>query len=314
MRNLVVIAAGLLALSAGAAFADPVLKSEVDVAGNVVTVADMFADAGDLADRPLFLAPAPGTSGSVAIDDVRLAALKAGIPSFDDRGVTSVEVSRLSTPVDTDTLTRLISAELGRRGMLPGGASAVTTFERPPEGLVAAAEPEPVQLTNFQYAAETGLFSARFALAGEADPLDVTGRIDLVVDAPALAATLPAGTILKASDIVTEKVPLRMAQNGNLAAAGQLIGKQLQRQSLAGMVLKATDVADPQLIARNDLVTVYLHAGPMTLTVRGTALNAASLGQPVSVMNAASKKIVHGIARADGAVEVSAAPLSVAGL
>ena len=80
------------------------------------------------------------------------------------------------------------------------------------------------------------------------------------------------------------------------------------------MVLKVSDVGDPELVARNDQVTVYLHSGPLTLTIKGTAMNAASLGQPVAVMNATSKKIIRGLARADGAVEVSAGPTNVAGL
>ena len=135
-----------------------------------------------------------------------------------------------------------------------------------------------------------------------------------MVEAPQLANTLPAGTIIGADDIVMRPVSLRLVQNGNVASEDELVGKQLVRQSRAGMVLKSTDVSDPQLVARNDLVTVYLHAGALTLTVKGTALNAASLGQPVAVLNAASKKIVHGTARADGAVEITATPLSVAGL
>jgi flagella basal body P-ring formation protein FlgA len=309
-----VLAASLLAIIATPALADPVLKTEVDVAEKVVTVGDMFTGAGDLAGRPLFLAPAPGTSGSVPLDDIRIAALKAGIPSFDAQGMSAVEVSRLSTPVDADLLTGLISTELAQRGLLPGAATVDASYDARLDGTLAAATAQPVQLATLHYAPETGLFSARFVLAGEDQPLDVTGHLDLMVEAPALTTTLGAGTILKPSDFTLRKVALRLVQNGNVASPDQLVGKQLTRQSMAGMVLKASDVADPQLVSRNDLVTVYLHAGPMTLTVRGTALNAASLGQPVAVMNAASKKIVHGIARSDGAVEVSASPLSVAGL
>ena len=55
----------------GAAFALPVLETEVDTANRVVTVGDMFKDAGSLASQPLFLAPAPGTTGTVSIDAVR---------------------------------------------------------------------------------------------------------------------------------------------------------------------------------------------------------------------------------------------------
>jgi flagella basal body P-ring formation protein FlgA len=307
-------AAILLLVAPPVSAAMPALKPAIAVAEKVVTVGDMFANAGDLAGKPLFLAPAPGTTGDVAIGDIRLAADNAGLYAFDDRGATSVAVTRLSTTIGSDDLALLLNDELRARGLLPDGATAQPRFDGRLAPLTVAATPNPATLVNLRYVPETGLFAARFALAGIEAPLDVTGRIDLMVEAPQLAATLPAGTILKASDIVTARVPLRLVQNASVATLDQLVGKQLQRQSLAGMVLKVSDVSDPVLIDRNELVTVYLHAGALTLTVKGTALNAASLGQPVSVLNASSKKMVHGVARADGAVEVSLAPQNIAGL
>jgi flagella basal body P-ring formation protein FlgA len=290
------------------------LRPQVDVSARTVTVGDMFTDAGKLATEPLFLAPAPGTSGTVSVADVRLAAARAGLADFDDAGARNVRVTRLAVPVDAATLTSLMTADLKARGVLAAGVSLQASFDTGLNGLSAAAVADPVQLVNLRFTPETGLFAARFSLAGIDRPLDITGRLDQMVLAPQLDATLAAGTLLKASDIVMQKVPLRFVENGNIATIDQLVGKQLQRQSRAGMVLKVSDVADPQLIARNDVVTVYLHSGPLTLTIKGTALNAASLGQPVSVLNSASKRIVHGVARTDGAVEVTTAPLSVAGL
>jgi flagella basal body P-ring formation protein FlgA len=297
-----------------AVLASPVLKAEVAVAGKTVTVGDMFDGAGNLASAPLFLAPAPGTSGLVQIADIRLAASRAGIDDFDDHGSTGVEVSRLATTVDAPQLTALISKALKDRGVLTDGVTANAFFDAPLTALKAAAVPNPATLADFRYAPDSGLFAARFDLAGVDTPLDLTGRVDLMVEAPTLTETLGPGAILSAADIVMQPVSLKFADSGNIATIDQLLGKQLQRQSRAGMVLKITDVTDPQLIARSDLVTVYLHVGSLTLTVKGTALNAASLGQSVAVLNSTSKKIIHGTARADGAVEITTAPMIVAGL
>ena len=302
----------LLALQT--ALAAPVLKPQVDIAAAVVTVGDMFTDAGTLAEQSLFLAPAPGTTGLVSIADVRLAAAKAGIVDFDDQGATAVRVSRLATIVDDKLLTKLISDDLAARGILTEGMTANALFDTSLDGLSAAAIADPVQLANLRYTPESGTFTARFILAGQDLPLDVTGRLDLMIEAPQLVATLGAGTILTPNDLEMRPIPLKFAENSSIATLDQLVGKQLQRQSRAGMVLRVADVADPQLISRNDQVTVYLHSGPLTLTIKGSALNSASLGQPVAVMNSASKRIVHGVARADGAVEITTAPLSVAGL
>ena len=59
----------------------------------------------------------------------------------------------------------------------------------------------------------------------------------------------------------------------------------LERAGRADLMLRAGDVVDPQVVARNQMVTVILRSGPMTLTVKGQALNAASQGQPVRRLN-----------------------------
>ena len=297
----------------GAAFALPVLETEVDTANRVVTVGDMFKDAGSLASQPLFLAPAPGTTGTVSIDAVRDAAARAGLNDFDAQGAEAVRVSRLATTVTASALSALISDELKVRGVLTPGVTAQTSFDTSLDGLEAAAVTDPIQLGDLRYS-DDGSFVARFTLAGVDTPIDLAGHFVLMTEAPELADTLAAGTILSADDIVLRTVPLNQVANTNVASPDQLIGKALQRQSRAGMVLKITDVADPQVIERNGQVTVYLRVGPMTLTVRGRALNSASAGEPVDVLNTLSKHVLHGVARADGSVQMPAGPVNVAGL
>ena len=315
MKKLLIAAlfAGLAGAISTGASALPVLDNQVDTPNRVVTVGDMFKEAGPLADQPLFLAPAPGTSGVVSIDAIRLAAAKVGLDEFDDQGAAEVRVSRLSTPVTAASLNTLINTSLKSRGLLTGGVTAISAFDVSLDGLQAAATPDPVQLLDLRYSPESGLFAARFALAGVTSPLDVTGHIELVEQAPALTASLDAGTILSADDLVEQQVPVSLL-GGDAASADELIGKALLRQSRAGVILRTSDVGNPQVITRNDIVTIYLHAGAMTLTVKGTALNSASVGETVAVLNTISKRVVHGIANADGSVEISATPLSVAGL
>ena len=92
-----------------------------------------------------------------------------------------------------------------------------------------------------------------------------------------------------------------------------MLGQQLERPGRANLMLRVGDVVAPQVVARNQMVTVVLRSGPMTLTVKGQALNAASQGQPVQVLNTATRKILSGVALSDGAVEITNT-LNVAGL
>lgn len=305
---------GLGLLAAAPALSAPALRSDVVVSSAIVTVGDLFTDAGINAEEALFRAPAPGTTGLVDIAAIRQAAAKVGIDNFDDLGFTEIRVGRAAAVVDEAMLAALISDDLVARGIVAAGIEAETEFSAAIEPINAEWTDAPAKLDSLRYLPGNGAFTARFTIAGRPAPLDVSGRIELTVDAPHLIAGLPAGRVLQASDVEMRRVPLKFAESNGYAPIEALVGKALQRQSRAGMMLRPADVADPLVIARNDQVTVFFRNGAMTLTVKGLALTAAAKGQTVQVINTASKRVLTGVAVANGTVEVSATSLAIAGL
>lgn len=291
-------------LSASTAFALPTLKGEITVNKAIVTVGDMFEGAGTLAETGIFLAPQLGTTGVVALADVERAAAMVGLTEFENVGFTRVRVARASTVVDAAMLDGLISADLARRGIVSGDVTAELRFDIADVSYAAEAVANPVNLLSLRYTPGNNAFTARFTIAGIDAPVDLDGTIQLMTKAPRLAATLPGGSILTQDDFEFASVPLATADAGGYADIEQLLGKQLVRQARGGIMLKATDVTDPKVVTRNTLVTVVLKTGPMTLTVKGTALTTAAAGEPVDVLNVVTKKILHGVARSDGAVEI----------
>ena len=300
--------------STAAALAQPSLKGDITVNADLVTVGDMFDNPGELSEPAIFRAPAPGTTGIVPIASVASAAKLVGITGFDNVGYTRIRVTRLTTVVDAPALSSLITADLDRRGALANGVTAETHFDLANVSFNASQVPVPAPLSDLRYAPQTGQFTARFMIAGIDRPVDLTGAVQLMTKAPRLLDTHAAGTILTAADFELAEVPLSTAAAGGYADLDQLVGKQLVRQSRAGMMLKASDVGEPTVVARNALVTVILKAGAMTLTVRGQALSTAAAGEPVDVLNTLTKKVLHGVARADGTVEILSAATTVASL
>jgi flagella basal body P-ring formation protein FlgA len=250
----------------------------------------------------------------VDIGAVRTATALVGLTAFNDEGLLKVRVARSGTTVDSPMLSKLMEADLRARHMVEDGMTVNTAFDAPLPTITAAAVDTPVQLITMHFLPSTGYFTARFMIAGVAAPLDVSGRIDLMLPAAHLVSSLPAGAILQPQDVEMRPEPVAIAEAAGAGGIEQFVGKQLQRQSRAGMLLHPSDVGAPTLISRNDSVIVYLRSGAMTLSVKGQALNAASQGQPVAVLNLTSKKVLHGTALANGAVEISNDPLSVAGL
>lgn len=308
------IAALATTLFAGVAFAAPVLKADILVTNPVVTVGDMFSDAGMAAEEALFRAPLPGTSGLVPLSAVRTAAARIGLGAFSAEGLENVRVTRAATVIDEAYLEQVITKDLIGRGILTPGMSADTMFSSAFTPINAEAVSTPVTVSSLRYLPGSGAFVARFVVAGIDKPIDVTGNIELMIAAPHLTANLPAGTILSPANIEMRQVALRFAESTGVTRMEDVIGKALTRSSRDGMMLKPADIAVPTTIAKNDLVTIYFRKGPMTLTVRGQAVTSAATGGPVQVLNLMSKRVISATALAAGAVEVSNDPLALAGL
>jgi flagella basal body P-ring formation protein FlgA len=314
-RTLAILGTAAISLGlGGGALAAPTLRAEITVTAPVVTVGDMFDDAGALAGKPLFRSPAPGTTGNVALEAVREAARRAGLTGYDATDVLAVRVARAATPVDGAMLGDLIGAELARRGLLARGVEPETRFDRADLHFNAEVSDQPAKLVELRYLPGSGSFAARFAIAGVDRPVELTGAIELMAEVPRLARNLPAGAVLGPADVEMARVPLKFAGNA-VAGPGDLVGKALLRNARAGLTLTPADVAEPLVITRNAMVTVFLRTGPMTLTVKAQALGGASAGAPIDVLNTVTRRILHGTATASGAVEITTAgPFPVAGL
>jgi flagella basal body P-ring formation protein FlgA len=153
MMKLILASALAMLLPAFAAVAAPSLKADITVHGAVVTVGDMFDDAGAMAGTALFRAPALGTSGDVTVADVRQAAALAGFSGYDVGTLAAVTVSRPSTTIDAAALSALLADTLRRRGVLSGDMVLDARFDIGSPVFTADATPAPASLTDLRYGA-----------------------------------------------------------------------------------------------------------------------------------------------------------------
>ena len=200
------------------------------------------------------------------------------------------------------------------QGILRDGVSVTARLNQRLGNLYAASSDQPIKLDRLNYTPGNTGFSARFILAGRSRPLDISGRLDFFVQTPHLTRTLPAGSILTPADVEMRAVTLQFANSAQLPMLDQVIGQQLRRQMRQGVAVRLNDIAAPTLISRNEIVTIYLKSGAMTLTVKGQALADASRGQAVSVLNLLSKTVIQGIAVNPGTVEIRSRTNQVAAL
>jgi flagella basal body P-ring formation protein FlgA len=119
------------------------------------------------------------------------------------------------------------------------------------------------------------------------------------------ARSLQAGEVVQPTDLVWAKVAA--APSDAPSDADIVIGQAAKRPLRAGAVVQARDVAAAQVIKNGDLVTVTYDADGISLTMQGKAMGAAGVGEPLSVQNPISKKIVQAVAAGPGQAVVGPA-------
>jgi flagella basal body P-ring formation protein FlgA len=110
--------------------------------------------------------------------------------------------------------------------------------------------------------------------------------------------SLAAGAVVTAEDLAWTPVP--RAPTDGPTDADQAIGLQLKKPVRAGATVSARDLTAAQVIAKNDTVTVQYRAGSVRLALQGKALSSAGVGDPVRILNPASKTVVEAVAAGPG--------------
>ena len=86
------------------------------------------------------------------------------------------------------------------------------------------------------------------------------------------------------------------------------VGMQARRQLRAGQALRTADLAKPDLVQRDQNVTLIYETAGLYLTVRGKALESGTEGDAVNVMNLQSKRTVSGTVIGRGQVAITGVP------
>jgi flagella basal body P-ring formation protein FlgA len=140
--------------------------------------------------------------------------------------------------------------------------------------------------------------------AGVPTKLRFTGTAVETVEAAVLARGVERNEVIKSSDVIIERRP--KAEVGNDAAGrDNAVGMQARRQLRAGQALRVTDLAKPDLVTRDQNVTLIYESAGLYLTIRGKALEGGTEGDAVNVLNLQSKRTVSGIVVGRGQVSVA---------
>lgn len=114
------------------------------------------------------------------------------------------------------------------------------------------------------------------------------------------ARTIPANTVLTFDDLTTAAT----SSSGGVDDPFELVGKEARVSLYAGRPIKQSDVIEPAVVERNQMVLLIYQSGSLSIRTDGRALDRAAAGQTISVMNLNSRSTVLAEIGSDGAAYV----------
>ena len=295
----------------------PRLKTDAIVSGNLVRIGDLVEHAGDAASVAIFRAPDLGYTGTVPVDSVLAALRPHGLTDVDAHGVAEIVVTRSSRSVTAREIeTSIVNALAGQHGLGKADNLSLRIDQTLRTIHLESSAKGTLEVVRLGFDPRRQRFDVVFDIPGSAilkrTPLHLSGTVIETREFVTPVRAIQRGQIVTRSHVAIERRPRREVTDDVLTRIESVIGLAARRSLRSGAPLRQTDLMPPELVQRNDTVTLLFQVPGMLLTVRGKALDSGARGAPVSVLNLQSKRTVHGIVTGPGRVTVATSATRVA--
>jgi flagella basal body P-ring formation protein FlgA len=287
----------------------PTLKRAATVTTDIVRIGDLIDNAGAAADTPIFRSPDVGTTGAVPVKKVLDAIRMHHLYLVDTGCLSEVEVTRTGRSIDASEIeARIASIFAGRSGL--GEAKDLTvTLDRPAQPItIEASATGELAVRNAALDPRSGRFDITFDLPGSPPArrgsLRFGGTVIETAPTAVLTRALARGEIIRATDLAIERRPKADIPAEAIRSPDEVVGLATRLALRTGQPLRRADLSRPELVHRDDNVTLVFEVPGILLTTRGKALDAGAEGDVVSVLNPQSKRTVQGIVSGSGRVTV----------
>ncbi len=316
---LVVVALATLAGPAAAqvtAALKPKLKAEAVVNGDLVRIGDLVANAGIIADVPIFRAPDLGATGMVPAEAVVEAVRSHALVGLDTGGLSEVSVTRASRAIAAEDIEFCITHALSAQFALGDTKNIALNFdsELHTVNVEPAAKGDP-HVARITYDARNGRFYVVVELPGGTNaraPLRLSGHATTMTDVAVLANPVERGAILKDSDVVLERRPRAEITRDVVTDRARAVGFAARNAIEPGRPLRTAQLMKPEMVQRNEQVTLVYEVPGIVLTVRGKAAEGGAEGDVITVLNEQSKRSVQGVIVGPGRVFIDSQASRVA--
>ena len=126
-----------------------------------------------------------------------------------------------------------------------------------------------------------------------------------MMDVVTVVRPIARGEIVKHADIAIERRPRSEIGRDIITERERAVGLASRNVMQPGRALRMTDLMKPEIIQRNETVTIIYEMTGITLTVRGKAAEGGAEGDTISVLNEQSKRTVQGVIAGPGRVVIA---------
>ena len=128
----------------------------------------------------------------------------------------------------------------------------------------------------------------------------------LLSASPAAAETVVAARTIRAQSVITvdDVIIDGQATAASIEAARNIIGMEARVALFAGRPIRPSDVAQPAVVERNQIIPLLFERNGMVISTDGRALGRAGPGDTIRVMNIGSRTTVSATIGNDGVAYV----------
>jgi flagellar basal body P-ring formation protein FlgA len=290
-------------------FAPPALKRSITVTSDIVRLGDLIDNAGGFAAIPVFRSPDLGTTGAVPARKVIEAARAHDLFGVDTGEVIEVEVTRAGRVIGRKDIEARIARLFAGTNGLGDASDLLVGFDREAAGfyadLPAGAD---LKAMRASFDPRSGRFDVVFEV-----PLGVsrrtlmryTGSLTETADAIVPVRTIARGEIVRAADLAVERRPKTEVTTEIVGSNGEAVGRAARQALRHGQPMRRSDLVKPELVKRDDNVTLVYEVPGITLMTRGKALEAGAEGDVINVLNIQTKRTLQGVVTGPGRLDIA---------
>jgi len=228
---------------------------------------------------------------------------------LDTGGLSEVVVIRASRTIPAKEVEDIVAAALSKQFNLGEPKNIAVNFER--ELRMIQVEPSArgtPRIARLNFDVRSGRFDATLEIPTSVvnrGMLRLSGRAAATVEVVTLLRPIDRGGLVKHADVLIERRPRAEVGRDIITDSEQVIGFAARVALPGGRPLRIADLMKPELVQRNETVTLVYEVPGITITVRGKAAEGGAEGDVISVLNEQSKRTVQGVVVGPGRVVVS---------